>query len=224
MNLIDQLGKKGEQAWHQLCKKYQLTVEQQEQFARYLALLRTWNENINLTAIVEPATIITHHFQDSLEMGTYINIENLTSIADVGSGAGFPGIPLKIKYPHLRMVLIEVTGKKIAFLRMVIQELGLTDVELYTLDWRTFLRKTDDQIDLFVSRASLAPAELIRMFRPSSPYKDSFLVYWASKDWQRGEEEAPFEKQEYAYQIGIKKRRLIIFGNAALPENLLKKI
>jgi len=224
MNPIDQLGKKGEQAWHQLCKKYQLTVEQQEQFSRYLTLLQTWNENINLTAITEPATIITHHFQDSLEMGTCIDVEKLTRIVDVGSGAGFPGIPLKIKYPHLRMVLIEVTGKKIAFLRMVIQELGLTDVELYTLDWRTFLRKTDDHADLFVSRASLAPTELIRMFRPSSPYKNSFLVYWASKDWQTEPEAAPFEKHEYAYQIGIKKRRLIIFGNTELPEGLLKKI
>ncbi|MCL5876109.1 MAG: 16S rRNA (guanine(527)-N(7))-methyltransferase RsmG [Candidatus Dependentiae bacterium] len=220
MNLIDQLGKKGEQAWKQFCKKYELTGTQQEQFARYISLLRTWNENINLTAITEPATIITHHFQDSLEISNYIDIEKMAHIVDVGSGAGFPGIPLKIKYPEIKITLIEVTGKKIAFLRMVIQELGLEGIELYTLDWRTFLRKTDEPVDLFVSRASLAPAELVRMFKPSSPYKDSLLIYWASKEWQSEAEELPFLQKEYSYQIGSKKRRFIVFSAHALSKTV----
>ncbi len=212
MNLIEQLGKKGEQAWQQFCKKYELTDKQQEQFARYLSLLRTWNENINLTAITEPATIITHHFQDSLELGTYFDIADMHHIIDIGSGAGLPGIPLKIKYPELKVTLIEVTGKKIAFLRMVIQELGLEDIELYTLDWRTFLRKTNEDVDLFVSRASLAPAELVRMFKPSSPYKETKLVYFASREWQPEAEELPFLQKEFEYQISSKKRRFVLFG------------
>lgn len=222
MNLIDQLGKKGEHVWQKFCKQFQLTQIQQQQFLHYMSLLRTWNENINLTAIVEPATIISHHFQDSLEMANFVQIEQIKNLVDVGAGGGFPSIPLKIKYPHLQMVLIEVTGKKISFLRTVIEELGLSGIELYTLDWRTFLRKTDYAVDLFVARASLAPEELIRMFKPSSPYKEAFLLYWASKEWQLGKEETPFKKAEYAYQIGVKKRRLILFGNHPIPEIFMK--
>lgn len=204
-----------EQAWKLLKDSYRLSDVQTNQFRTYLDLLLQWNEQINLTAIVQPHQVIIDHFLDSLALNNVVSMESIAAIADVGSGGGFPGIPLKIVYPHLRVILIEVTGKKIAFLRTIIEQLGLEDIEIYTLDWRTYLRKTEDDIDLFVSRASLAPEELLRAFKPSSPYKNARLIYWASKLWQAQPEELRYITQEYEYQIGNKKRKLIVFQNPA---------
>lgn len=204
-------------AWLQLREKYELTDDQVKTFERYIELLLAWNENMSLTAITRPEQIILDHFMDSLEITQMTPIDKLHMIADVGSGAGFPGVPLKIKYPHLKIVLIEVVGKKIAFLRNLIQELDLKDVELYTVDWRTFLRKTNYPIDLFLTRASLPMSELFRMFKPSSPYKQAQLIYWASKLWEATDEEKAFMKDEYAYQLGHKKRKLIVFGSPIKP-------
>ena len=120
-----------------------------------------------------------YHFIDSLIVANYIDLTTIKSIADVGTGGGFPGIPLKILYPHLSMTLIEVTEKKIRFLENVVAQLGLSSVEIVNLDWRTFLRKTSSPIDLFVSRASLHSDELLKMFKPSCVYKQATLVYWA---------------------------------------------
>ena len=204
---------KAEVAWANLEEKHKLNAEQLEQFKKYAQMLVQWNENMNLTTIVEPEQIIKDHFMDSLELENIKDISQLTMIGDIGTGAGFPGIPLKIKYPHLKLVLIEVVGKKIAFLREVIKELALENVEQYTLDWRTFLRKTTFPIDLFVTRASIQLSELFRMYKPSSPYKNLQVVYWASKLWQPAEDEKPFIKQDHPYQIGYKKRNLIVFGS-----------
>lgn len=207
---MKQQDSKVQQAWATLRSDYSLTERQIKQFEQYLQLLLQWNEDINLTAITQPYQIILDHFIDSLKVTECIPFETVHYIADVGSGAGFPGVPLKIARPDLKVILIEVTGKKIAFLRMLIETLELEDIEIYTLDWRTFLRKTNDDIDLFLSRASLAPIELIRMFKPSSPYKDKTLVYWGSKLWQPTEDEIAFIKKECEYQVGNKNRKCIV--------------
>ena len=198
-------------AWRQLQEQNQLDEKQLSQLKQYLQLLLEWNEDVNLTAIVQPYQIILDHFMDSLALTPAIDMNSVHMIADIGSGAGFPGIPLKIKYPDLHVVLIEVTGKKIAFLRAVIEKLALEKIELYTLDWRTFVRKTEYPVDVFVSRASLSLEELMRIYKPSSLYKQSRLVYWASKQWIPTNEEIPFIKDEFAYEIGNKRRKLIIF-------------
>lgn len=205
-------------AWLKLQEKHELSEYQISQFEKYIDLLLAWNENMSLTAIVRPEQIILDHFMDSLELGAIADVSKLTMIADVGSGAGFPGIPLKIKYPHLKVVLIEVVGKKIAFLRNLIQEMGLENVELYTLDWRTFLRKTEYPIDIFLTRASLPMEELFRMFKPSSPYKAQRLVYWASRLWVPQELEKRFLVEEYDYQLGHKKRKLAVFSAPEQPK------
>jgi len=131
-------------------------------------------------------------------------------VADVGSGAGFPGIPLKIIFPHLGVVLIEVTKKKQKFLQTVINELGLEGIEVCDLDWRTFLRKTESPIEYFLTRASLDPLELSRMFKPACPYKNAGLVYWASEEWEAAPRLKEFVKKEYEYVIKRKKRKLVL--------------
>ncbi len=142
----------------------------------------------------------------------------IKSLADIGAGAGIPSIPLKIKYPHLVLTLIEVNHKKIQFLETVAQKLGLSDIFTCDYDWRTFLRKIEEPIDFFCARASLQPEELIRMFKPSSPYKQSLLIYWASSQWEPSEEVVPYIRQDYGYKIGHKRRRLIQLCSGGIEE------
>lgn len=188
----------------------QLSSQQADAFKTYLFLLLEWNQKFNLTAITSIEQVIKFHFQDSLALDRFLDFSTVNSIADVGSGAGLPGIPLKIKHPHLRVVLIEVNNKKISFLNMIAQKLQLADVQTVDLDWRTFLRKTEYEIDLFVSRASLAPAELIRVFKPG-PYQNARLVYWASKEWQSSQSEQLLIEKEVSYQVGDRERQFIFF-------------
>ena len=96
------------------------------QIQQYIRILLTWNEKINLTAIRDPLEILNRHFCESMYAAATVPVEN-GRLADVGSGAGFPGLPLKIIRPDLQVFLIESNVKKATFLAEVIRELGLTD-------------------------------------------------------------------------------------------------
>ncbi len=198
--------------WQAFVADCRLSEVQQQQFVRYFALLTEYNELFDLTAITDPADIIAYHFQDSLALAEFTDLNAINMIADVGSGAGFPGIPLKIMFPHLDLMLIEVTKKRVEFLEKVLAELDLDSAMVMDIDWRTFLRKTNEPIDLFVARASLHTDELMRMFKPSCPYQDKQLVYWASKEWQIDAAEKPFFQKEATYTIQNRVRRLIFFA------------
>ena len=105
-----------------------LTDQQVADFCIYLNLLIRWNQKINLTAVRETKAIIVKHFLDSLMCGKALPFETSGSLLDVGSGAGFPGLPLKIMNPDLDVILLEPSQKKIAFLRHVIGTLRLRKV------------------------------------------------------------------------------------------------
>ena len=100
--------------------------EQYNQFYKYMNLLMEWNKKINLTAIIEPKEIILKHFVDSLTIAKYI--EENKKVADVGTGAGFPGIPLKIYRKDLKITLIDSLNKRLNFLNEVISELELKEI------------------------------------------------------------------------------------------------
>jgi 16S rRNA (guanine(527)-N(7))-methyltransferase RsmG len=191
--------------------KYTLTEAQIDQLQRYMELLIEWNNKFNLTAITDPAAIITYHFDDSLAITEHIDFNTIQTIADIGTGAGFPAIPLKILFPHLKTVLIEVNNKKRSFLAHVAQELGLDNISMYPDDWRTFLRTNDHTIDYFFARASLQPEELVRLFKPSSAYKNALLIYWASQQWKPKKTEAPFINKEILYTLDTVQRKFIFF-------------
>ena len=109
-----------------------LTDAQQSAFARHYHALADWNQRINLTSVDGWDEVQTVHFLDSLSVAAALPSEVLDGgrILDVGSGAGFPGLPLKIAYPRLRVALLESVGKKAAFLRAVVDLLAFPDVEV----------------------------------------------------------------------------------------------
>jgi 16S rRNA (guanine(527)-N(7))-methyltransferase RsmG len=184
------------------------TDHQIEQFEKYASYLLSCNEQFNLTAITDVAGVYRQHFEDSVMLSKFRDMSKVSMIADIGSGAGFPGIPLKIMYPHLKVVLIEVTYKKQQFLEDVIKLLELTDIEVCGMDWRTFVRHAEYPIDLFVTRAAFDELELMRIFRPACRYKDVELVYWASKQWEPHKKALPFIAAVEMYPLGHKERRL----------------
>lgn len=106
-----------------------LTDEQIGQFASYADELRHWNAHTNLTRICEPEAIVVRHFLDALACAQHWGATP-HSLADLGSGAGFPGLPLKLLHPALRLTLVESVGKKAAFLRHIVVHLGLSDVQV----------------------------------------------------------------------------------------------
>lgn len=105
-----------------------LSPAQLAQFAAYEALLLEWNDRISLTAIRQPRAIRIRHFLDALTCATATGPLDGQTLIDVGSGAGLPGLPLKILYPDLRLTLVDSVAKKARFLELVASELGLSDV------------------------------------------------------------------------------------------------
>lgn len=198
--------------WASFAEQEKLSDKQLEQCKKYVDLLLAWNERSSLTTITDLENILAYHFKDSWQVGSFIDVNTLHCIADVGSGAGFPGLPLKIKYPHLNVILIEVTLKKLQFLDMVIKSLALDNVDCVSLDWRTFLRTTNYAIDLFCSRAALPSPEFMRMFKPGCKYNKARLVYWASKDWMPVPEEESYLRADHPYKVGLRNRRYILFS------------
>ncbi len=132
-----------------------LTDKQKQQFDKFYELLVEWNKVMNLTGITEYEEVNEKHFVDSLSIVKAIDMESVESVIDVGTGAGFPGIPLKIAFPHLKVVLLDSLNKRINFLNEVIAELGLTDIKTIHGRAEDYAKQTEyrEKFDLCVSRA-----------------------------------------------------------------------
>ena len=139
-----------------------LSAAQQAQFAAYEVLLLLWNERLNLTAVRTPEAIRHRHFFDSLSCGLVLGELNGRSLIDVGTGAGFPGLPLKLLYPELQLTLVESVGKKAAFLQTVVAELDLAGVTVVTERAETLGQQPAfrEQFDWAVARA-VAPLRVL---------------------------------------------------------------
>lgn len=129
------------------------SVEQIEQFFDYMELLIEWNEKMNLTAITEPEEIILKHFIDSITI--LKEIEDGSKIVDVGTGAGFPGIPLSIMNPTLKVTLVDSLNKRLIFLQEVVDKLKLKNVEIIHARAEEFgqNKKYRESFDISTSRA-----------------------------------------------------------------------
>lgn len=107
----------------------ELSDKQIAQFNLYYELLTAKNKVMNLTAITKYNDVVKKHFIDSMMISRVLDMKKINSLCDVGTGAGFPGIPLKIVYPHLHLTLVDSVGKRVNFLSEVVEKLGLEDVE-----------------------------------------------------------------------------------------------
>ena len=160
-----------------------LSEEQIDQFLRYYELLTEWNERINLTAIKEYSDVMKKHFIDSISLVKAYDVFREASVIDVGTGAGFPGLALKIAYPGLRITLLDSLNKRIHFLDTVIHELGLSDIK--TIHGRAEdCARSDllrEKFDLCVSRAVANLSTLSEYCLPFVKVGGEFVSYKSEK-------------------------------------------
>ena len=173
-----------------------LTVSerQAEQFGLYYELLVQWNSFMNLTAITEFEEVVQKHFVDSLSIIQVINPEDVDNLMDVGTGAGFPGIPLKIMYPHLNVTLLDSLKKRIDFLQEVNGRLQLEKIEAIHGRAEDYAKKgrNREQYDLCVSRAVANLSTLSEYCLPYVKIGGAFVPY------KSGEIEKELEKAKSA--------------------------
>lgn len=162
---------------------YSITEQQFDMFLQYYELLISWNEKINLTAITAFDEVLSKHFLDSLSIIKIIDLNNQSSLIDIGTGAGFPGIPLKIMYPHLKITLLDSLQKRILFLNTVIEQLHLDNIE--TIHGRAEdLAKPNqyrEQYDICVSRAVSNLSSLSELCLPFVKIGGYFIPYKSDK-------------------------------------------
>lgn len=157
-----------------------LSDTQLKQFEKYYELMIDWNEKINLTGITEPDEVCIKHYADSISLSKYYSLSS-QKVIDIGTGAGFPGIPLKILYPDLNITLLDSLNKRINFLNIVIDELGLTNVECIHGRAEDFAhnKKYREKYDLCVSRAVANLSTLSEYCIPFVKIGGSFISYKA---------------------------------------------
>jgi len=161
-----------------------LNEDQINQFKKYLVLLKEEAEKVNLTAIKDDPGIIEKHFYDSLLLAKNLLLSNQV-LLDLGSGAGFPGIPLKIAFPSLKITLLEPTIKKARFLAKVINELNLHDIVVMAERAETFADREREQYDIVVARAVSQLNILLELALPLVHVDGYFVAY---KGARAGEE------------------------------------
>ena len=159
-----------------------LTSVQLEQLDKYYHLLIEWNEKINLTRITEEKDVYLKHFYDSITLSKIVDLNKNLTLCDIGTGAGFPGIVLKIVFPTLSITLVDALLKRVNFLNVVINELGLKDIVAIHSRAEDYAKKHKQEFDVVTSRAVARLSVLIDYSMPLLNKNGVFLPMKANCD------------------------------------------
>lgn len=170
-----------------------LSDRQFEQFAIYFQTLVEWNEKINLTALTSEADVYLKHFYDSISAAFYYDFNQVTHVCDVGAGAGFPSIPLKICFPHLHITIVDSLKKRIGFLNHLAEQLHIENVSFYHSRAEDFGRDASfrESFDMVMARAVARMSVLSELCLPLCKIGGVFI---AMKGAQANEELAGADK------------------------------
>ena len=189
--------------------RVQPSNEQILKIREYIRLLLKWNQSVSLTSIVDPAEIIARHFGESMYACSLMPVEN-SRLADVGSGAGFPGLAMKIICPGLRVILIESNKKKCAFLSEIIRALDLTDVEVLPMRFEE-TRVTSGFAEIVTARALGGFPGLLRWARTALAPRGHAILWVGGEDATKISSTAGWIWQP-AVRIPESQRRFILIG------------
>ena len=153
---------------------------------KYYELLIEWNEKINLTAITDIQDVYLKHFYDSLTICKVVDLNAEDSFCDIGTGAGFPGMVIKIFFPHLKMTLIDSLNKRIKFLSLVCDELGLQNVSLVHGRAEEFARSNRNSFDIVTARAVSSFNVLLEYSMPIVKNGKYFIAMRGNDDSETG--------------------------------------
>ena len=159
-----------------------ISEKQLRQLEDYYNLLIQWNKVMNLTAITTKEEIYLKHFYDSLTITKVINLHDIDNLCDVGSGAGFPGIVLKIMYPHLKITLIDSLNKRIKFLDEVIKKLQLKNIQTIHTRIEEYGINNREKFDIVVARAVASLNILLEYCIPITKIDGYFIAMKANSN------------------------------------------
>ena len=200
-----------------------LTNDQIDKLARFYQLLVTWNEKINLTTIIKEEEVYLKHFYDSLTLIKVVDLRQPLTVLDVGTGAGFPGIVLKIVFPNLKITLLDSLTKRINYLNEIIKELDLHDIETVCSRCEEYTKINREKYDLVVARAVSHLKILSEMIIPTVKVNGYFIAMKANLNDEL-EKTIPMLKKleselkeinEFTLPIENRKRTLVVIKKNA---------
>jgi 16S rRNA (guanine527-N7)-methyltransferase len=191
----------------------EITEKQLQQFERYFHILVEWNEKMNLTAITDQEEVYAKHFYDSITAAFYFDFTNEFHLCDVGAGAGFPSIPLKILFPQINVTIVDSLKKRITFLNHLATELELEGVSFYHDRAELFgiNEKFRHKFDVVMARAVARTSVLSELCLPLLRTNGTFIAMKGSNV-----EEELSDAEDAIELLGGKLQRVEHFS---LPEN-----
>jgi len=196
-----------------------LTNLQKEQLNKYYELLIEYNKVMNLTGITKKEDVYLKHFYDSLTTIKAVDLTKIDSLCDIGTGAGFPGLVLKIVFPNIKILLLDSLQKRVNFLNKVIETLGLTNIETIHSRAEDYAKENRNKFDITISRAVAHTSILLEYAVPMTKEQGYFVALKGNVEQELEESKEAikllnvslFNKIEFNLPIENSKRTILVF-------------